>query len=98
MFALTADQELFEKTTARYLESKYPSDHVRDLARMPSAFNPKHGSKERPSGGPRCWSQRPPGAGPSAEMACSTYSPWHINSVATLRPGHYLPPTSWPRH
>ena len=41
MFARTADQELFEKTTARYLESKYPSDHVRDLARMPSAFNPE---------------------------------------------------------
>jgi len=41
MFALTADQELLEKTTARYLDSKYPSDHVRDLARMRSPFNPE---------------------------------------------------------
>ena len=41
MFALTADQELFEKTTARYLESKYAPDHVRDLAGRPSAFNPE---------------------------------------------------------
>jgi alkylation response protein AidB-like acyl-CoA dehydrogenase len=42
MFSLTADQELFETTTARYLEATFPPARVRELARRSSTFDGAH--------------------------------------------------------
>jgi alkylation response protein AidB-like acyl-CoA dehydrogenase len=40
MFAETEDQELFERATARFLETHYPMARVRALAAEPSTFEP----------------------------------------------------------
>jgi alkylation response protein AidB-like acyl-CoA dehydrogenase len=40
MFAETEDQELFERATARFLETHFPMARVRELAAEPSTFEP----------------------------------------------------------
>jgi alkylation response protein AidB-like acyl-CoA dehydrogenase len=40
MFAETEDQELFERATARFLETHYPMTRVRALAAERSTFEP----------------------------------------------------------
>ncbi len=39
MFLLTADQALLEKTTGQFLDSRYPSERVRELAKQRSTFD-----------------------------------------------------------
>ncbi len=40
MFATTPDQELLERTTARFLEDRYPVSRLRELADRTSTFDP----------------------------------------------------------
>src|SRR5687767_11639226 len=40
MFVETPDQEVFESSTRRFLETHYPIERVRELANAPTTFDP----------------------------------------------------------
>ncbi len=41
MFAQTDDQQVFERTSVRFMETHYPVEHVREMARAESVFEPE---------------------------------------------------------